>query len=162
MADPSDEIPIDADFCERMIKAREKKQWTQGQLAAHVGTTQPTISAIERGGSSALIPKICRVLKIAGPMFGWTEQQKRWANTGHRLEEKSPATFRLAMTMIQQMLDELEGSPPTEGGDPPRPIAPPPPKKKATPIGRANVTEREPSRRLRAADELPGESKKKH
>lgn len=137
-ADPPGEIPSDKEFGARVIAAREAKGWTQKQLAARVGTSQPTISTIESGGSSALIPEVVRVLKIPGPMFGWSEQQKRWAFVGHKLEERSPATFRLAMTMIEQMLADLQ--PPPEQPDEPDAPPPPPAPKKARSIANSQIT----------------------
>lgn len=156
MADPSREIPGDEDFGKRVAAARDARGMTQRELAARLGITQPAISDIESGGSSKYIPDVCRVLNIPGPMFGWSTQQQQWAITGFELEARSPATFRLAMTMIKQMLDELKPDEP-----PPKPPEPPP-KKKAKAIGSANVGgfERPSSRRLRAGDELPHEKKK--
>lgn len=154
-ADPSPEIPGDEDFGERVTKARETRGMTQRELAGRVGISQPAISAIEAGESSKYIPDVCRVLKIPGPMFGWERQQQEWAILGHELDRRSPANFKFTLNNLKQLLGEMQ-----QTTDDDKPPPEPPPKKKATPIGRANVVEREPSRRLRAGDELPGETKK--
>lgn len=140
-----------------MIAARQRKGWNQAQLASRVSTSQPTISAIEAGKPSAKIPDVCRVLKIAGPMFGWAELQKDWANLGHELERRSAALFKLTLQNLRQVLTEL---PPEKPDD----DQPPSAKPKMTPVGSANIGgfDREHGRtRLRGSDELPGESKKK-
>ena len=159
-ADPPEEtsageIPSDEDFGRRVVEARKRKGWNQDHLAARIPTSQPTISAIEAGKPSAFIPDVCRILKIPGPMFGWTVPQREWTELGHELERRSPALFKMTLQNLRQVLLELP------------PEKPPPPddaKPKAKPVASANVAgiDREHGRaRLRHPDELPGENKKK-
>ncbi len=103
-----------------MVAAREAKGMSQGQLGGRIGLSQPSISAIESGHGSRYIPDVCRILKIPGPMHGWSEQQRQWAVIGHKLEERSPAAFKMALSNIQQILDELQASsePSTEATPP--------------------------------------------
>jgi transcriptional regulator with XRE-family HTH domain len=141
-----------------MVAAREKQGLTQGQLAARIGVKQPTISAIENGSGSAYIPDVCRVLKIPGPMFGFTPQQREWAILGHELERKNGASFLFTLNQLRELLAQLP-EPPTDE-DPPEP----PQKQKMKPMGSANVVviDRRPGRsRMRDGDELSGESKKR-
>lgn len=156
-ADPRPKIPSDERFGKRVAEAREGRGWNQEQLASRVGTSQPTISAIERGSPSQWIPEVCRILKIPGPMFGFAQSQEDWSVLGHELEEASPATFMMAMGMIQKLLEEHRAK-----GPPPSPPPPPRGGKRLRPVGSANLTGL-PSgdAEVRRGDELPGETKSK-
>lgn len=127
---------------------------TQDQLAKRIGTSQNTISLIESGGSSHLIPRICEVLNIPGPLYTWKPEQREWSVLGHELQELDEAMFTNVLNLIKGRLNQSS----TET----TPKAPPPPPKKLKPIGSANLTGlpsgREP---LRGADETPGETKRK-
>lgn len=156
VADPSPEIPGDEDFGKRVAAARDAKGMTQRELAGRVKITQPAISDIEAGGSSAYIPDICRVLNIPGPMFGWSKQQREWAILGHELERRSPANFKFTLNNLKQLLTELPTPPPDDD-------EPPPPPKKPRVVGSAHIVglDRPARGSHRNADETPGESKKK-
>lgn len=123
MTDPVREIPSDEEFGQRVREAREKRDWKQGHLAARVGCTQPVISAIEAGKASQFIPEVCRVLKIPGPMWGWSEEQKLWAILGHKLEAYSKASFKFSLNNIKAMIEEMEkkSPPPDDDAPPPSP-----------------------------------------
>lgn len=143
MTDPSREIPSDEEFGKRVTAAREKRGWKQNHLAARVGCSQPAISAIEKGRGSKFIPDVCRVLKIPGPMWGWSDQQKQWAILGHTLEAYSKASFKFSIANIAAMLEEMEkkGPPPDDDGDGPPPArAPLKAKRPLRAMGGANVS----------------------
>lgn len=93
-----------------MARRRKDLDLTQLELASRVGTSQNMISNIESGGvtSSKFVLPICRALSIPPPMFFESEDQKSWSQLGHVLRGKSMKKFKLAMALVESMVDDEE------------------------------------------------------
>lgn len=96
-----------------MIRRRKDIGMTQAELAGRVGTSQNMISNLENGNvtSSSFVLPICRALSIPPPMFFESEDQKNWSQLGHVLRGKSMKKFKLAMALVESMVDEDEARP---------------------------------------------------
>jgi transcriptional regulator with XRE-family HTH domain len=109
--DDEREMATNEDFRERMRSARVARGWSQFDLAREVGTTQPTISDIERGKaeSSQYVMTICRVLAIAPPLFFEGDLDKRWREAGEVLRHRSPDVFEQLLRTAESFVSTLRG-----------------------------------------------------
>lgn len=96
-----------------MLRARDAKGLSQGQLGQAAGTSQNMISLIESGavGRSSFILPICETLEIAPPAHGDPADQ-RWVELGHKLRNRNQKVFARALALVESMLgdEEDEGS----------------------------------------------------
>lgn len=55
-----------ADIAEQVRQAREKRGWTQNDLATHAGVSRPSVARIERGddSSTSTLTKVVRALGL--------------------------------------------------------------------------------------------------
>lgn len=109
--DDEREMATNEDFRDRMRLARAARGWSQFDLAREVGTTQPTISDIERGKaeSSQYVMTICRVLSIAPPAFFEGDMEKRWREAGEFLRVRAPDVFEQLLKTAETVMATLRG-----------------------------------------------------
>jgi len=96
-----------------MIAARKAKHLTQKQLGSRVGTSQNIVSLIESGEieSSSYILPICKQLGIAPPQFHESEEQKLWAQLGHRLRLKNRKQYRRVLALVESLVQDNDEEP---------------------------------------------------
>ena len=94
-----------------MREFRRKKAMSQADLAKAIGTTQATVSDIERGKaeSSQYVMTICKVLGIQPPIFSNDDLDRRWIRAGATLKSKSFATFEQLLRTAEQLAITLPG-----------------------------------------------------
>lgn len=98
-------------FADLIRKARENRNWSQGDLEAESGVSRSTISRWERGLSDKPEPKhvraVCRALGI--------DPRKAAVALGYLTpEEIAPATSRGLDPEVEEILAILPGVPPEE------------------------------------------------
>ena len=111
------EIPFGPDFGERVAAARGRDGYSQARLAAEVGVSQAVISDIERGiaKSSAVVRKICVLLRIPIPVNAEDEQDRRWIEAGRVLRSRRPNLFARQLAFVEEILAEPSNT--SQSGD---------------------------------------------
>lgn len=102
-----------------MREARAQGGLNQGQLAAKLGTTQPTISDIETGeiSQSKLVTPICDALGIPLPYEPVEDaMERRWIEAGRLLRHRRGDVFIQQLENIESLVKLLSG-PDNESGD---------------------------------------------
>lgn len=107
------EIATTQQWRDRVREARLRQGMTQPQLAARLGTTQPTISDIETGkiAASKLVTPISEVLKIATPYAAVEDDlERRWIEAGRLLRARNRAVFNAQLLFIEQLLAGIDAA----------------------------------------------------
>ncbi len=99
-------MPTTEEWRQSMRDARNDRGWSQADLAREVGTTQATISDVERGKaeSSQWVMRICRTLSIAPPLFFEGDLDRRWREAGAVLRHRAPTVFEQLLKTAEQLI----------------------------------------------------------
>lgn len=98
------ETPITDEWRRAMIAARKQKKLKQRELGALVGTSQESISNIERAhvGQSKLVDAISEALGIARPSMPLADtKEARWMRAGRGLREKSEELYERWLQLLE-------------------------------------------------------------
>lgn len=121
------EMAVTVEWCAEMRAARKARRVSQEVLARAVGTSQATISAIEKGvndqgGSVASdrVLAICRFLGIDPPVIGQSPMLVRWISVGRALEHRDPGTLASWLETLERTVKSM--SPSTDALNPDRPL----------------------------------------
>ena len=110
------EIATTPQWRERVREARAREGLNQGQLAAKLGTTQPTISDLETGkiAQSRLVTPISLELKVPLPYApALDELERRWIEAGQLLRARHGALYLQQLQHVESLvalLSEAVGS----------------------------------------------------
>jgi DNA-binding XRE family transcriptional regulator len=98
------DMPTSSYWCGVMFRARDARM-TQTELGQAIGTTQTTISEIEKGkvSGSKYVPAICVALGIPLPiMFAKDEFDERWLEVGRYLRARSMKRFLHYLAIMEE------------------------------------------------------------
>jgi transcriptional regulator with XRE-family HTH domain len=97
-------------WCGLMYAARKALKLTQTDIARRVGTSQTTITNLEKGVSktSRWVHPVSELLRIPLPyaMIG-DDWERRWIEAGRRFREANEEAFKTEVQGVERMADTL-------------------------------------------------------
>ena len=91
-------------------EARRRQGLNQGQIAARLGTTQPTISDIETGAiaQSKLVTPISDLLGVSIPYASVEDDlERRWIDAGRLLRARHRGVFSQQLASLESLIKLL-------------------------------------------------------
>ncbi len=106
-----------ADIAARLVLARKQAGLTQGQVAAIMELSRPSISEMEAGRRNVTAPELAKLAEIYGVSVGWlscagTEKpdavRDRVQLAARQLGKLKPGDFEKVINLLEALRDEGE------------------------------------------------------